>query len=77
MGDFLDGLKHGKGKWTKGDFKAQSTYEGEYVMDKKDGYGEFHWASGNHYKGNFKDDERHGNGKMFWTDGSVYEGAWE
>ncbi len=47
------------------------------MKDKKEGYGEFHWSTGNHYKGNFKDDERHGHGKMFWTDGSVYEGNWE
>ena len=52
-------------------------------MDKKDGYGEFQWASGNSYKGYFKDDERHGRGKMIWTEGAnsmsetVYEGDWE
>jgi len=52
-------------------------FEGTYEYDKKQGYGEFHWASGNSYKGDFKDDERHGLGTMVWTDGSTYEGAWE
>lgn len=47
-----------------------SVYEGEYVNDKKEGYGVFKWASGNVYEGMFKDDERHGKGKMTWTDGS-------
>lgn len=53
-----------------------SIYEGEYVNDKKDGYGVFRWASGNLYQGQFKDDERHGKGRMEWTDGSYYEGDW-
>lgn len=44
--------------------------------DKKNGYGEFKWASGTVYKGNYKDDERDGHGEMSWVDGSKYIGEW-
>jgi hypothetical protein len=37
-------------------------YEGDYINDKKHGFGVFTWASGNIYKGDYKDDERNGNG---------------
>ena len=76
MGEFLNGLKHGNGKWRKGKAKHTHAYDGEYSEDKKHGYGVFTWASGNVYKGYYKDDERDGEGEMHWTDGSSYNGAW-
>jgi hypothetical protein len=72
----MNGMKHGKGKWAKHRDSKSNNYEGEYYMDKKQGYGEFNWASGNIYKGNYKNDLRNGNGEMHWTDGSVYKGNW-
>lgn len=51
-------------------------YEGEYYKDKKHGYGEFSWATGNTYKGEYRDDEREGHGEMRWTDNSCYIGEW-
>ena len=47
-------------------------YDGYYEMDKKHGYGEFHWESGTKYSGNYHEDERQGYGTMEWTDGSKY-----
>ena len=70
IGDFKNGLKHGKGRWQKGEGKQISVYEGDYVNDKKEGFGVFRWASGNVYEGSFKGDERDGHGKMIWTDES-------
>lgn len=52
-------------------------YSGEYKSDKKCGYGEFNWSSGNKYIGNFFDDMRDGYGEMCWIDGTVYKGQWE
>jgi hypothetical protein len=80
-GNFKNGLKFGKGSWRKGiennnPGMPTNTYKGEYVDDKKYGYGEFIWASGNSYKGEYKDDEREGHGEMAWTDGSKYIGQW-
>jgi len=75
-GDFKNGLKHGKGVWTKGRGENLTTYTGEYLLDKKCGYGVFKWASGNIYKGYYDKDEREGHGEMVWTDGSKYLGSW-
>lgn len=69
-------MKHGKGRWAKQRDTYSNTYDGEYYMDKKQGYGEFKWASGNFYKGNYKNDLRNGFGEMCWTDGSIYKGNW-
>ena len=54
-----------------------NNYEGEYVEDKKHGYGVFEWESGNVYSGFYNNDERHGYGVMRWTDSSTYMGTWE
>jgi hypothetical protein len=64
VGSFSQGLKHGKGKWkkvsaTKG---RQTTFDGEYFQDKKQGEGRFEWESGNVYEGSFLQDDRHGFG---------------
>ena len=72
MGEFKNGLKHGKGKWRSAKGPQSNTYEGDYTNDKKHGYGIFNWASGNTYKGEYKEDERDGYGEMRWTDGSIY-----
>lgn len=74
MGQFVHGMKNGKGKWRKGGKGKENMYDGEYADDKKNGYGEFRWASGNVYKGLYENDERHGQGEMHWTDGSFYLG---
>ena len=29
-------------------------YEGQYVVDMKEGYGSFYWPNGNKYDGNWK-----------------------
>lgn len=79
-GSFLNGLKHGNGKWKKKNDQEgikSNCYEGEYALDKKNGEGIFEWESGNAYKGTYVDDERHGYGEMYWTDGSIYKGFWE
>jgi hypothetical protein len=73
----MDGLKEGKGTWRKhkDDLKS-NRYTGGYLHDKKHGYGEFYWMSGNIYKGNYVNDERDGFGEMYFTDGTIYKGDW-
>ena len=43
---------HGKGlfKWVDG-----RSYEGEYYLDKKQGYGKFKWPDGRLYEGQWND----------------------
>lgn len=75
VGEFYNGLKHGKGRWKSGAGVANvNSYDGDYQYDKKHGHGIFQWASGNTYKGEYREDERHGIGEMLWTDGTSYVG---
>ncbi len=74
-GCFLNGLREGQGIWKKGAGNCDR-YEGCYKNDKKWGYGEFTWESGNHYKGSYEGDVRSGYGEMHWTNGSYYKGQW-
>ena len=37
VGDFRNGLKHGKGKWKKNPGPSTNSYEGDYYLDKKHG----------------------------------------
>lgn len=68
----------GKGVWRKLDSDPNSdTYEGEYLDDKKHGFGEFKWASGGYYRGNYYNDLKTGYGEMYWQDGSIYRGNWQ
>ena len=55
---FKNGLRHGKGKWHRGETK----YNGGYVEGLKEGYGELYYSNGNFYKGNFVEDKREGYG---------------
>lgn len=75
-GLFKNGMRHGRGVWREKDVGHGAVYEGEYVLDKKEGQGTYTWVSGNFYKGSFASDLRHGYGEMYWTDGSYYKGNW-
>lgn len=77
VGELKEGMKNGYGLWLESkDDPNSNQYRGEFMNDKKCGYGVFRWSSGNYYKGNFKNDERDGYGEMHWNDGSVYKGQW-
>jgi len=71
VGDFKDGLAHGRGKVT---FDDGSTYEGDWLDDKKHGKGKYIYNDGSMYEGDWLDDQRHGQGKVTYDDGSTYEG---
>ena len=75
---FKDDMMCGKGVWVKDENDPNSdTYVGEYLRDKKHGYGEFKWQSGGHYKGHYVQDLKEGYGEMHWADGSIYRGTWD
>jgi len=77
MGELKEGLKNGYGLWLEDqDDPNSNQYRGDFLNDKKWGYGVFKWSSGNYYKGNYRNDERDGYGEMYWKDGSVYKGHW-
>ena len=73
-GDFIQGKRHGKGKYTTPGY----SYEGEWINNQRHGKGKsIINSNGETYDGNFVRDKRHGQGKTTYTDGSVYEGYYQ
>jgi hypothetical protein len=45
-------------------------------MDKKHGFGIYHWADGRIYEGNWYNGKQHGKGKYILQDGTIRIGEW-
>ncbi|ESO07284.1 hypothetical protein HELRODRAFT_76393, partial [Helobdella robusta] len=75
-GDWVRGLQHGKGYMTF-DIDEKSYYKGDWVANKKQGYGVRKYISGNFYEGEWFENMRHGNGTMHWVmEKQKYIGQW-
>ena len=60
------------------DREGLSYYEGDWINNKKFGYGIRRYPSGNIYEGMWVNDVRHGEGTMRWFDkNQIYAGQWE
>jgi hypothetical protein len=70
-GDFVEGIRWGKGKYTWG---SGNVYVGDFVKGERTGKGKLTWPSGDVYEGDFVKDERTGKGKFTWPSGDIYEG---
>ena len=51
-------------------------YDGDYVDDKKEGYGDFKWPDGKLYEGMCKDGKQNGQGEII-INGWITRGLWE
>ena len=51
-------------------------YIGEWLNDKREGHGTYHWINGDKYVGQFKNLKRHGQGKYFYSEGGSWSGEW-
>ena len=71
-GEFKDGMRHGKGKLV---FRNDAYYDGEWVHDKYDGYGEESIPGGNVLEG-YYEQGRLISGHVFFGDGREYDGEW-
>jgi hypothetical protein len=56
---------------------GKDRYEGEFLNNKRHGYGINRWANGEVYKGSWKDDKRHGTGVTLFPNGGRYEGEYQ
>jgi hypothetical protein len=70
-GDFMGGMKHGKGKFFMPD---GNVYEGVFKNNTMDGYGKFTWTDGVVYIGQWKFNKFDGEGLQTWPDGRRYKG---
>ena len=80
-GEWVDGIQHGKGEYswylkriTNSQYPLRNKYIGEFSSGKRQGRGEFHYASGAKYEGEWMNDMKHGRGKFTFKNGSVYDG---
>ncbi|KAF4657269.1 hypothetical protein FOL47_008531 [Perkinsus chesapeaki] len=80
VGSFLEGKFHGEGRmeWhIAGDRGGPMVYQGQYVNDKKEGYGTFEWPDGRKYAGYWVAGKRHGDGEYTTEFGQTRRGIWE
>ena len=60
------------------DSEGNSYYDGEWVENRKEGWGLRQYSSGNMYEGQWKNNMRHGEGQMRWLDrDQIYYGDWD
>jgi hypothetical protein len=55
-------------------FKSGAIYTGEWVGNKRDGFGVQTWPDGAKYEGEWKNNKAQGKGKFWHVDGDVFEG---
>ena len=67
-------MKNGEGKFTYSD---DSTYNGLWVENKKQGYGVAIESNGDKYAGYWLDDMKEENGTFTYADKSTYTGNWK
>ena len=74
-GQFVDGLKEGKGKVEY--YKTRDTYDGAWSKNRFHGIGTYFWASNTKYEGQWHNGLRSGFGVMIEPTGEKYEGHWQ
>ena len=75
IGEIKNGQKTGKGLLFF--FVDQSSYDGFFEDDKRNGKGTITFMNGSSYEGNWKDDLADGPGKIHFINGEMYEGEWK
>ena len=69
-GNHKKGLRSGYGVLETNDYK----YEGEWLNNKKEGFGKEIYKNGGYYEGEWEENDWSGNGKRVNADGSFFEG---
>ncbi|XP_061680615.1 ankyrin repeat and MYND domain-containing protein 1-like isoform X3 [Syngnathoides biaculeatus] len=72
-GGFVNGLKHGKGKYT---WKSGEFYEGSFFKDYRHGDGMYCWPTGDKFIGKFYLNWKEGYGQHTFPDGATFKGLY-
>ena len=75
IGEFLNGLKHGKGNLSTKE-SNNFNYDGDWAYDKYEGYGTL-FNNGEKYIGNFIKGQKGGKGILYKKNGDIVEGEFE
>lgn len=57
-------------------WKDGRAYHGQYINDKKHGFGTYQWADGRAYIGNWDNGHQHGEGVYILPNGRIQKGLW-
>uniref|UniRef100_A0A3B4BG27 VPS9 domain-containing protein n=1 Tax=Periophthalmus magnuspinnatus TaxID=409849 RepID=A0A3B4BG27_9GOBI len=78
-GSFQNGMRHGQGMLRTGKLNTSSpsVFIGQWVNDKKTGYGVFDDITGEKYMGQWQEHQRQGTGVVVTQFGLYYEGAFK
>ncbi len=73
-GDFLDGIREGRGVYRYG--SNGDKYDGEWRQNRKHGIGKMVYNGKGEYQGYWENGRRHGEGVFTYPNGDVYSGWW-
>jgi hypothetical protein len=73
-GDFLDGIREGRGTYLY--FASADRYDGEWKVNRKHGIGKMYYNKKGEYQGYWENGRRHGEGVFTYPNGDVYSGWW-
>ena len=73
IGEYKNGIREGKGKFTHVD---GSTKTGTFINGQLVGFGTMESENGDSYEGEFINYRMHGEGQARWGNGSTFEGYW-
>ena len=76
VGQWKDGKRHGRGMFFS---STEGTYDGEFLGDIKEGFGNMQHKNGDFYSGHWKKGLYHGHGVLNCVTGGMvsYDGTWE
>merc|ERR1712061_817460 len=69
-GQWKDSVIHGMGRYLWPNWPDGHEYSGQYVLDRKEGFGIFLWPDGRKYEGFWLRGKQHGFGRCTLKDGS-------
>lgn len=68
--------EYGIFSYSENDEDGRQSYSGDWLMNRKHGFGELVWSNGQRYDGEWAHGYRKGNGTLYKPNGAIYDGEW-